>query len=68
MGSGYSCRLETRIVILHKLIKSLNNKVFKDGKVETCEPVAEDVKGFDEFMKDYNAGLEIERAAVENLK
>ena len=46
----------------------LNNKVFKGGKVETCEPVAEDVKGFDEFMKDYNAGLAIERAAVDSLK
>ena len=45
----------------------LNNKVFKSGKVETCEPVAEDVKGFDEFMKDYNAGLAIERAAVDSL-
>ncbi len=46
----------------------LNNKVFKGGKVETCEPVAEDVKGFDDFMKDYNAGLAIERAAVDSLK
>ena len=46
----------------------LNNKVFKEGKVETCDPVADDVKGFDEFMKDYNAGLEIERAAVDTLK
>ena len=45
----------------------LNNKVFKSGKVETCEPVAEDVKGFDEFMKDYNAGLAIEKAAVDSL-
>jgi len=34
----------------------------------TQEPVAEDVKGFDEFMKDYNAGLSIERAAVDSLK
>ena len=46
----------------------LNNKVFKEGKVETCDPVAEDVKGFDKFMEDYNAGLEIERAAVDSLK
>ncbi|WP_029323598.1 xylulokinase [Butyrivibrio sp. AE3004] len=42
----------------------LNNKVFKEGKVETCDPVDEDVKGFDKFMLDYKAGLEIERAAV----
>ena len=46
----------------------LNNKVFKEGKVEICDPVAEDVKGFDKFMEDYNAGLEIERAAVDSLK
>ena len=46
----------------------LNNKVFKSGKVETFEPVADDANGFDEFMKDYNAGLAIEKAAVENLK
>ncbi|WP_026510086.1 MULTISPECIES: xylulokinase [unclassified Butyrivibrio] len=46
----------------------LNNKVFKEGKVETFEPVAEDVKGFDKFMEDYKAGLKIERAAVDNLK
>ena len=46
----------------------LNNKVFKSGKVETFEPVADDAKGFDEFMKDYNAGLAIEKAAVEVLK
>ncbi len=46
----------------------LNNKVFKEDKVETCEPIAEDVKGFDKFMEDYNAGLAIERAAVDSLK
>ncbi|MCR4901576.1 MAG: FGGY-family carbohydrate kinase [Butyrivibrio sp.] len=46
----------------------LTNKVFKSGNVQTQEPVAEDVKGFDEFMKDYNAGLSIERAAVDSLK
>ena len=46
----------------------LNNKVFKSGKVETFEPVKEDAKGFDDFMKDYNAGLAIERAAVDALK
>ena len=46
----------------------LAQKVFKSGNVQTQEPVAEDVKGFDEFMKDYNVGLAIERAAVESLK
>ena len=46
----------------------LNNKVFVSGKVETFEPVNADAEGFDEFMKDYNAGLAIERAAVDSLK
>ena len=50
------------------LEKYLSDKVFASGKVETCEPIEEDVKGFDEFMKDYMAGLEIERAAVNSLK
>ena len=50
------------------LEKFLNEKVFVSGKVETFDPVAEDVKGFDEFMKDYNAGLAIERTAVDSLK
>ena len=31
------------------------------------EPDAEDVKGFDEFMVRYHAGLPIERAAVESM-
>lgn len=45
----------------------LANKVFKSGKVETCKPEAEDVKGFDKFMEDYKKGLPIERAAVDSL-
>ncbi|MBR4670319.1 MAG: FGGY-family carbohydrate kinase [Butyrivibrio sp.] len=50
------------------LEKYLNEKVFVGGKVETCDPVKADVEGFDEFMKNYNAGLAIERAAVDSLK
>lgn len=46
----------------------LNEKVFAGGSVETCEPDAKDVVGFDEFMKDYMAGLSIEKAAVDALK
>ena len=50
------------------LEKYLSDKVFVGGKVETCTPDSADVKGFDEFMKNYNAGLAIERAAVDSLK
>ncbi len=62
--AGFMCQKEEG----ETLEKYLSDKVFKSGKVETCDPVAEDVKGFDEFMKDYNAGLQIERAAVDFLK
>ncbi len=51
-----------------KLEAYLANKVFQGGKVEKCVPVADDVKGFDAFMKDYMAGLAIERAAVQSLE
>lgn len=46
----------------------LNNKVFADSKVYTLEPDAEDVKGFNAFIKRYSDGLLIEKSAVENLK
>ncbi len=46
----------------------LNNKVFASGNVTATAPVAEDVEGFDKFMKDYMAGLAVERAAVDSLK
>lgn len=46
----------------------LDSKVFAGQKGEKLDPVAKDVKGFDEFMKRYSTGLAIERAAVESLK
>lgn len=46
----------------------LNNKVFADSKGEVMEPVAEDVAGFEEYMKLYVAALEAERKAVETIK
>ena len=45
----------------------LDSKVFAGQKGEKMEPKASDVKGFNDFMKAYGAGLAIERAAVENL-
>ena len=45
----------------------LDSKVFAGQKGEKMEPKASDVKGFNDFMKVYGAGLAIERAAVENL-
>lgn len=46
----------------------LNEKVFGGENGVTENPDPSDVKGFDEFLKRYNAGLPIERAAVETLK
>ena len=46
----------------------LNDEVFAGQEGVREEPVASDVAGFDEFLKLYNAGLPIERAAVETMK
>ncbi len=45
----------------------LNHKVFAGYEAETIAPDDADVKGFDEFIIRYKAGLPIERAAVECL-
>lgn len=46
----------------------LQEKVFGGNEGEKMDADAEDVKGFDEFIKRYQAGLPIERAAVDSLK
>lgn len=46
----------------------LANKVFGGEDGVTEQPISSDVTGFDEFLKRYNAGLPIERAAVDTLK
>lgn len=45
----------------------LDSKVFAGQKGEKMAPKASDVQGFNDFMKQYSAGLAIERAAVENM-
>lgn len=45
----------------------LDKKVFAGEEGTTLAPDAKDVEGFNEFIKRYNAGLPIERAAVEAL-
>ncbi len=45
----------------------LEDVIFKDFESKIVEPTKEDVEGFNTFMKKYVAGLEIEKAAVENL-
>ncbi|GAB2546257.1 xylulokinase [Gracilibacillus alcaliphilus] len=46
----------------------LQNKVFDRQEVHTISPDPDDVAGFEKFMERYKAGLEIERAAVQQLK
>ena len=50
------------------LEKYLADKVFAGQQSVTVKPDAEDVSGFNRFMKRYKAGLEIEKAAVNTLK
>ncbi len=45
----------------------LNEKVFASFKSSTIEPDEEDAKGFDEYMKLYEAALEAEKAAYKNI-
>lgn len=46
----------------------LNNKVFAGQEGTKMEPDPADVKGFDEYLEVYTAGLPIERAAVDQLQ
>ncbi len=49
------------------LEKYLENKVFNRYKSTVIEPVNEDSKGFDAYMKLYKSGLAVEKAAAENI-
>ena len=53
---------------LRRLDKYLAEKVFAGYEGVEMSPDEADVKGFDEFIVRYKAGLPIERAAVENLQ
>lgn len=46
----------------------LDSKVFAGQEGSELTPEAEGVKGFDEFITRYKAGLPIERAAVDSMK
>ncbi len=50
------------------LVDFLKQKVFAGKMGESITPDPSDVAGFSDFMKRYNQGLAIERAAVDNLK
>ena len=46
----------------------LNNKIFAGQTGTTIAPKAEDVEGFDKFVKKYLSTLPAQKAAVEGLK
>ena len=45
----------------------LDTQVFAAARSTTEQPRPEDVDGFTAFLKQYKAGLAVERAAVESL-
>ncbi len=45
----------------------LNRAVFAGSKGSRMEPDPADVKGFEEFMEVYKAGLKVERAAIDSI-
>ena len=49
------------------LEKYLEEKVFVNCKSSTINPDEKDVKGFEEYMKRYEAALEVEKAAYNNI-
>ena len=51
-----------------QLADYLSEQVFADAEYISVQPDAEDEAGFEEFMKKYEAGLSIERAAVDSIK
>ena len=50
------------------LASYLSDRVFGGEDGVSVQPEAEDVEGFNRFMKLYKAGLAIERAAVDVMK
>ena len=45
----------------------LDKNIFSKFKSTTIEPDAEDVKGFEEYMKLYKSGLAVEKSAADNI-
>ena len=70
-GGAWGIALLAAYLVWHKdqetLPEYLDKQVFKGNAGETVMPVPEDVKGFDQFLKNYISGLDAERAAVNGL-
>ncbi len=50
-----------------RLESFLDTQVFSQQESTRIDPVIEDVEGFEQFMRYYVNGLDIERAAVEHF-
>ncbi|MBW8871012.1 MAG: ATPase, partial [Leifsonia sp.] len=59
--------LRSRGAAEHDLDAYLSERVFRDVEFETAEPDPRDVAGFAAYLSRYDAGLAVERAAVEAL-
>lgn len=70
-GGAWGCALLAAYMLRKEegetLAAYLSDKVFAGQKGSLVEPDADDMAGFDEFMKRYHGGFAIERAAVETL-
>ena len=59
--------LRSRGAAEHDLDAYLRDRVFRDVVFETAEPDPRDVAGFAAYLSRYDAGLAVERAAVDAL-
>ncbi|MFR5876688.1 MAG: xylulokinase [Eubacterium sp.] len=69
-GGAWGCAVLARYAVDNKgecLEEYLNNRVFSKCKSTTIEPDAEDVKGFEDYMKLYKAALPVQKSAYENI-
>lgn len=70
-GGPWGMALLAAYLVEHKPGQSLedylDSQVFAGQKVVTLEPQKQDMEGFEQFMRQYRAGLAVERQAVESL-
>jgi sugar (pentulose or hexulose) kinase len=69
-GGAWGCAVLARYAFDNNgesLDEYLNNRVFNKCKSSTIQPNADDVKGFEEYMKLYKKALSVQKCAYENL-
>lgn len=68
LASYMKDKVQGNITTQETLDTYLNEKVFGDQEAIKVLPNPKDVEGFEQFMKRYTLGLDIERAAVASIK